>query len=92
LCDAGTFFAQATATGFVSRAAKTDRGAASGVYLAAYFSGGLVGSAVLGQAFDRLGWPACVMGVGLALALAALLGVNLRTDPESPPAVRATHS
>src|SRR3954471_4904091 len=52
LMGAGTFFAQATATGFVSRDA-ADRGAASGVYLAAYFSGGLVGSAVLGQAFDR---------------------------------------
>jgi YNFM family putative membrane transporter len=47
---------------------------------------------VLGPTFDRLGWPACVMGVGLALALAALLGVNLRIDPESPPAVRATHA
>ena len=57
LVGAGTFFAQATATGFVSRAATADRGAASGVYLAAYFSGGLVGSAVLGQAFDRFGWP-----------------------------------
>jgi predicted MFS family arabinose efflux permease len=74
---AGTFFAQAVATSFVSGAA-SDRGAASGVYLAAYFSGGLIGSAVLGQAFDRLGWPACVAGVGVALAAAAALGVNLR--------------
>ena len=56
-----------------------DRGAASGVYLAAYFSGGLVGSAVLGQAFDRFGWPASVAGVGLALASAAVLGFNLRS-------------
>jgi len=77
LVGAGTFFAQATATGFVSRAA-ADRGAASGVYLAAYFSGGLAGSAVLGQAFDRMGWPAAVAGVGLALAIAAVLGFNLR--------------
>ena len=78
LVGAGTFFAQATATGFVSRAA-ADRGAASGVYLAAYFSGGLVGSAVLGQAFDRFGWPVSVAGVGLSLAAAAVLGFNLRT-------------
>ena len=48
------------------------------VYLASYFSGGLVGSAVLGQIFDRLGWPACVLGVGLALAAAALLATQLR--------------
>jgi YNFM family putative membrane transporter len=78
LVGAGTFFAQATATGFISRDA-ADRGAASGVYLAAYFSGGLVGSAVLGQAFDRFGWPASVAGVGMALALAAVLGFNLRS-------------
>jgi predicted MFS family arabinose efflux permease len=82
LVGAGTFFAQATATGFVSRAA-ADRGAASGIYLAAYFSGGLVGSAVLGQAFDRFGWPVSVLGVGLSLAAAAVLGFNLRTAPMS---------
>jgi YNFM family putative membrane transporter len=82
LVGAGTFFAQATATGFVSRAATTDRAGASGIYLAAYFSGGLMGSAALGQAFDRFGWPASVAGVALALALAAVLGFNLRTASE----------
>ena len=58
LVGVGTFFAQATATGFVGRAATTDRGSASGIYLACYFLGGLVGTAVLGQLFDRLGWAA----------------------------------
>jgi len=82
LVGAGTFFAQATATGFVSRAATTDRAGASGIYLAAYFSGGLVGSAALGQAFDRFGWPTAVAGVALALALAAILDFNLRTASE----------
>jgi MFS transporter, YNFM family, putative membrane transport protein len=67
LVSIGTFFAQAVATGFVGRAARADRAAASGMYLASYFFGGLVGSAVLGQAFDRLGWTACVAGIGLAL-------------------------
>jgi predicted MFS family arabinose efflux permease len=68
LVACGTFFAQALATGFVGRVATGDRGAASGLYLASYFLGGLVGSAVLGQAFDRFGWTACVAGIGLALA------------------------
>jgi YNFM family putative membrane transporter len=77
LVGIGTFFAQATATGFVGRAATTDRGSASGLYLACYFLGGLVGSAVLGQVFDRLGWGACVAGVGLALGLAAVLALQL---------------
>jgi predicted MFS family arabinose efflux permease len=77
LVGIGTFFAQAVATGFVGRAATVDRGSASGLYLACYFFGGLVGSAVLGQVFDGLGWSACVAGVGLALAAAAALGTRL---------------
>ena len=77
LVGIGTFFAQATATGFVGRAAATDRGSASGLYLACYFFGGLVGSAVLGQVFDRFGWGACVAGIGLALGLAAVLALQL---------------
>ena len=78
LVGAGTFFAQATATGFISRAATADRGSASGIYLACYFLGGIAGSIVLGQLFDRFGWPACVTGIGVALALAALLAVRLQ--------------
>ncbi len=78
LVGVGTFFAQAITTGFVNRAATADRGSASGIYLAAYFSGGLVGSAVLGQLFDRLGWTACVTGIGLALLIAALLSLKLK--------------
>ena len=77
LVGVGTFFAQATATGFIGRAATSDRGSASGLYLASYFLGGLVGTALLGQLFDRLGWAACVVGVGAALALAAWLAHGL---------------
>ncbi len=79
LVGVGTFFAQAAATGFVSRAATTDRGSASGMYLACYFLGGLVGSAVLGVVFDSFGWMACVAGIGLALALAGC--ANLAAAP-----------
>jgi predicted MFS family arabinose efflux permease len=74
LVGVGTFLAQATATGFVSRAAGSNRSAASGLYLASYFTGGLAGAALVGQAFDRLGWAACVAVVACALAGAALLG------------------
>lgn len=77
LAAVGTFFAQAVATGFVSRAATADRGAASGIYLASYFAGGLVGSALIGQLFDRFGWTAAVTGVGVALVIAAALAVRL---------------
>jgi YNFM family putative membrane transporter len=78
LVGVGTFSAQAVATGYVSRTATSDRGSASGIYLACYFLGGMVGSAVLGEVFDRFGWPACVTGIAASLALAALLAAGLR--------------
>src|SRR5437762_10641948 len=89
LIGVGTFFAQATATGFVGRAATTDRGSASGIYLACYFFGGIVGSVVLGQLFDRFGWAACVAGIGVALALAALLAFRLKMPASTPPVRQA---
>jgi MFS family permease len=85
LVGVGTFFAQACATGFVGRAATTDRGSASGLYLASYFFGGLIGSAVLGIVFDMFGWTACVIGIGVSLIIAGVLALSLET-PFSPEA------
>lgn len=78
LVGVGTFFAQATATGFVGRAAQTDRAAASGIYLASYYLGGLCGAAVVGQVYDRVGWPSAVGVVGGSLVAAAALAASLR--------------
>lgn len=78
LVGVGTFFAQALATGYVGRTATGDRGSASGVYLASYFFGGLVGSAVLGQLFERFGWTVCVAGIAVSLVVAAVLAIWLR--------------
>jgi len=78
LVGVGTFLAQATTTGFVGLAATADHGSASGIYLASYFLGGLVGSAVLGQVYDRFGWPVCVGGIAFALLVAALLAIRMR--------------
>ena len=83
LLSVGTFFAQAVATGFVGRAARADRAAASGMYLACYFLGGLVGSVTLGQIYDRLGWPACVGGIALALFVAMSLAPRLLVSDRS---------
>ncbi|WP_292525454.1 MFS transporter [Methyloceanibacter sp.] len=85
LVGVGTFFAQACATGFVGRAATTDRGSASGLYLGSYFFGGLIGSAVLGIIFDMFGWAATVAGVGVSLSVAALFALSLKT-PLAPEA------
>jgi len=81
LVGAGTFFAQAVATGFVGQTASHDPGVASGLYLASYFAGGIVGTAVLGQLFDRFGWAACVGGIALALSAAAWFAIRL-TPPD----------
>ena len=82
LVGVGTFFAQAVATGHVGRTARTDKAAASGLYLSAYYCGGLAGAAVIGQLFDRFGWSASVLGVGASLAGAAVLGLRLRPSGE----------
>lgn len=84
LVAAGTFFAQAVATGFVSRTATHHRSAATGIYLASYFIGGLVGAALLGALYQMLGWVACVAGIGASLAAAAILTLKLRpsANPE----------
>jgi MFS transporter, YNFM family, putative membrane transport protein len=78
LVGVGTFFAQAVATGFVGQAAQDNRGVASGTYLACYFAGGLAGSAVLGQLFDRFGWGACVAGIFGAIMIAGVLAIRVR--------------
>ncbi|HAH09656.1 MAG TPA: MFS transporter [Alphaproteobacteria bacterium] len=81
LLAAGTFFAQAAATAYVSRAATMERGAASGLYLASYYIGGLAGTAVLGPLYQYAGWQACVAALGVALIAAAVLAFSLRLPP-----------
>lgn len=85
LVGAGTFFAQAAATGFVNRAARTDRASASGLYLAFYYLGGLAGAHLLGLVFTNFGWIGCVIAATAALVLGAALGASL-------PRERATHA
>ena len=78
LVGVGTFFAQAIGTGYVGRAAKSDRATASGLYLASYYLGGLAGAAVIGQLFDRYGWELSVAVIGVSLTVAGLLTSKLR--------------
>lgn len=78
LVGIGTFFAQAIGTGYVGRAAKSDRATASGLYLASYYLGGLAGAAVIGQLFDRYGWELSVAVIGASLTAAGLLASKLR--------------
>ncbi|RWO41365.1 MAG: MFS transporter [Mesorhizobium sp.] len=75
----GTFLAQAIATGHVSRTASRDRAAASGIYLASYYAGGLAGSFVIGQIYDRIGWTACVAVLAAVLAGAIAVARSLKS-------------
>ena len=81
LVGVGTFLAQAIATSTVGAAATGERAAASGMYLAAYYLGGLLGTAVLGQVYQHFGWNGCVVGVAVALAASAMLAALLRAAP-----------
>ncbi|TIU88064.1 MAG: MFS transporter [Mesorhizobium sp.] len=79
LVASGTFLAQAIATGHVSRTASRERAAASGIYLASYYAGGLAGSFLIGQIYDRVGWTACVAALVAVLAVAIAVARTLRT-------------
>lgn len=81
LVAVGTFAAQAIVTGTVGQIATSDRSAASGLYLASYYCGGLVGGIALGLAFDALGWPVVVGIVAVALAVAMRLAGDLMRQP-----------
>ena len=85
LVGVGSFFAQAAATGYVGRTAETNRGAASGIYLASYFLGGLVGTATLGQLYVRFGWAVCVSGIALSLLVACALAARLNAPSSHHP-------
>jgi predicted MFS family arabinose efflux permease len=75
----GTFCAQAVVTSFVGSAAREDRAAASGLYLASYYLGGLIGALVVGRVFDAAGWTASVGLILAATALSFPLAWRLRT-------------
>jgi YNFM family putative membrane transporter len=81
LVGVGTFCAQAAVTGFIGAAAASDRAAASGLYLASYYVGGLVGALALGRVFATLGWPATVAVLVAAAGLAMVVAQRLRTAP-----------
>ncbi|MEM1045768.1 MAG: MFS transporter [Pseudomonadota bacterium] len=78
LVGVGTFCAQAAVTGFIGSAAATDRAAASGLYLASYYLGGLVGAFVVGRIFAAAGWGGSVAAVLVATALSFLFATRLR--------------
>jgi MFS transporter, YNFM family, putative membrane transport protein len=82
LIGVATFFSQAAATGFVSHAAVSDRAAASGLYLASYYLGGMTGAAVVGFIYDNAGWTTAVATLAAASLAAVLLATRLRLSEQ----------
>ncbi|MEM7711562.1 MAG: MFS transporter [Pseudomonadota bacterium] len=78
LVGAGLFFAQSVATGHVGRVATHDHAAANGLYLAAYYLGGLSGAFLIGRVFEANGWTASVAILGGLTLVAALLALKMR--------------
>ncbi|MEM7641904.1 MAG: MFS transporter [Pseudomonadota bacterium] len=78
LVGAGLFFAQSVATSYVGRVASHDHAAANGLYLAAYYLGGLSGAFLIGRVFETQGWAASVGVLALLTALAGALALKMR--------------
>jgi predicted MFS family arabinose efflux permease len=78
LIGVGLFFAQAAATGYVGRTVTHSHAAANGLYLTSYYVGGLAGAFLLGQVFVLAGWLAVVLFLLFLLALALILGRDLK--------------
>jgi hypothetical protein len=80
LVGVGTFFAQATATGFVGRA-----GALPAACISPPTSPAGSSAARSWARPSHLGWVSCVIGVGLSLLAAASLALKLRMRPVMRP-------
>jgi YNFM family putative membrane transporter len=81
----GTFTALAVAPAFVNATAETAKGGASALYLASYYVGGTLGSALPGLAWQAAGWDgvvlSCVAATAVAMAANALLCGRMPSRP-----------
>ncbi len=65
------FLVHATASGFVNRLARDNKGIVNGLYVSFYYAGGTVGSYAPGFLYRHFGWS------GFILALSGVIGVSL---------------
>lgn len=75
LFTAGFFGAHSIASGWVGHRAKTNRGAASSLYLFCYYLGSSIAGTVGGLFWMRCGWPGVVAFITLFLLTALALAV-----------------
>lgn len=65
------FLVHATASGFVNRLARDNKGIVNGLYVSFYYAGGTVGSYAPGFLYRHFGWS------GFILALSGVIGASL---------------
>ena len=70
------FMVHATATGWLNRLAAEHKGTVNGLYVASYYSGGMIGSFAPGFVYQSLGWGAFV--AVLAASIGAALWISFR--------------
>jgi predicted MFS family arabinose efflux permease len=84
LYTAGFFGAHTAASAWVGAMAEGNRGAASSLYLFAYYLGSALVGGAAGIAYARAGWLGLTCGIGFLMVLAALLlGVSHRAQREA---------
>jgi predicted MFS family arabinose efflux permease len=82
LSAAGAFWSQAVVTSLVGATAPRFKVAAGGLYLAFYYTGGLVGAAATGFAFQTWGWTGSVIVMAAALVGIAVIAAMAWSEPE----------
>jgi predicted MFS family arabinose efflux permease len=73
LTSSGVFIAQSAASSYVGRLAKGARGAAVGLYVMFYYTGGSFGAAIPGRFWSRGGWPVTVLLIAVVQTITIAL-------------------
>ena len=81
IVGAAMFFAQAAATGYVSRSVTRDRAQANGLYLSSYYFGGMAGALLLGQVNAGFGWHGTVAALAVAILAALAMSRHFAAPP-----------
>lgn len=71
------FLVHSTSSGLLNRRAEENRGLVNGLYVASYYSGGMVGSYLPGFVYQGFGWPGLVVMLEVLVVLGLLLVFRL---------------
>jgi MFS transporter, YNFM family, putative membrane transport protein len=85
-CAVCGLISQAVSTGYVTLTAQQGRSSAVGLYVTVFYIGGSFGALLPGLAWERAGWPGCVVLVCAMLAvMASVVAAIWRDGPAARP-------